>query len=495
VIRGSILSRVVLLAGAAFAFSPVLTATPLQEPESAGESSDDGGAKKEEESDDEAEERWFAVIGGDVHTGTGAFLRGATVLSRNGKVHSIGYDVEIPPDAKRLDATGFHVYPGIVAISSQGLVGNAGSDFEDTLDPFNTRMILGLASGITTSGVAGTAVKLRRFSIKNAVVREKIFTILSWTDRNPAGKRSLREKFQKAAEYLRQYRDWEEKVKKDKELKEPAKKDIDTTVISVLRGETMAKFTANDRDDLLGIARLAQEFGFRPVVEGCMEGWTVADELGRAGTYAIVTPRDRRPKDEQLAADGGSNIQNAAILRRSGVQIAVTPASESVDLGGIVGRDIMAIAIEADFAVRGGLTEEAALAAITVVPARIMGISHRVGTLEVGKDCDLIVTDGDLLHYKTFVQYAVVDGKLAYDKEKELFFAHIRPRPVSPAAERKLDKGETEAAPAEHKVEEDGEKDAKKDESKKDEDEKEDGGKDEKKDGDEKDGRARGERS
>jgi hypothetical protein len=93
----------------------------------------------------------------------------------------------------------------------------------------------------------------------------------------------------------------------------------------------------------------------------------------------------------------------------------------------------MHLPIEADFAVRGGLSEQAALESITIVPARIMGVSHRVGTLAVGKDCDAIVTDGDILHYQTFVQYAVVDGKLAYDKQDELWFAHIRPRAEKPA--------------------------------------------------------------
>src|SRR5262249_8804616 len=178
-----------------------------------------------------------------------------------------------------------------------------------------------------------TAVKLRRFSVKEPVVREKLYATLSWSDRNPGGKRSLREKFQKAADYLRQFRDWEEKVKKDKDLKEPAKKDVDSSVLTVLKGETLAKFTSNDRDDILGIARLAQEYGFRPVVEGCTEGWTVAGELGRAGAYAIVTPRERRAKDEQLVAEAGSNIKNAAILHQAGVQVAVIPATESVDLG------------------------------------------------------------------------------------------------------------------------------------------------------------------
>ena len=88
----------------------------------------------------------------------------------------------------------------------------------------------------------------------------------------------------------------------------------------------------------------------------------------------------------------------------------------------------MHLPIEVGFAIRGGLPEDAALASVTTVPARLLGVSHRVGTLEVGKDCDLIVTDGDLLHYQTFVQYTVVDGDIVYDKQDELFFAHIRPR-------------------------------------------------------------------
>jgi imidazolonepropionase-like amidohydrolase len=404
----------------------------------------DAGADESEEKD--GEERWFAILNGEVHTGTGAVLRGATVLARNGKIQEIGYDVVVPPDAKTLDARGLLVYPGIVAVSSQGLIGSASSDLEDTVDPFNPRMTLGLAAGITSTGLSSTAAKLKRFSVGGVVMRDKIYTTLSWSNRNPSGKRSLREKLQSASAYLRKFRTWEEKVKENKELKEPAKKGVDTSILSVLKGESTAKFVANDRDDLLGIARLCTEFGFRPVIEGCVEGWTVADELGRAGAYVVVTPRDRRPKDEQLMSAGGSSIENAAILHRSGVQVAVIPSSEGVDLGGIVGRDIQAITIEAGFAIRGGLPEDAALAAITMVPARILGVSHRVGSLEVGKDCDAIVTDGDLLHYRTFVQYAVVDGKLAYDKEKELYFAHIRPRPAPPA-EKKLDKGETKEEP------------------------------------------------
>jgi hypothetical protein len=114
------------------------------------------------------------------------------------------------------------------------------------------------------------------------------------------------------------------------------------------------------------------------------------------------------------------------------VQIAIKPGSTNFDLGGITGRDLLALPVEAGFGVRGGLSEAAALDSITIVPARILGVDHRVGSLQVGKDMDAIVTDGDILHYQTFVQWAVVAGELVYDKQEEIFFAHIRPRPERP---------------------------------------------------------------
>lgn len=445
------------------------------------------GAKKESGKDEaKKEDKWTAVVGGDVHTGTGEVLRGATILGKNGKIEAIGYDLEIPKDAKIHKVDGMRVYPGLVAISSQGLLGNGGGEFDDTIDPFNSRMILGLAAGITTTGTGSAAVKLKRFTVDGATVNERLFSVFSYSGRNPRTKSELREKFAEGARYLREYREWERKVKEQKDLPEPKKSGVDGQVLSVLRGETLAKFNASDRDDLLGIARLAQEHGFRPVIEGCQEGWTVADELGRAGARVILTARDRRSKDEQQAAAGGTTIENAAILHKAGCMVAVTPPTEAVDLGGLEGRDIRMLTIEAGFAVRGGLPEKAGLEAITIVPARIMGISHRVGSLEVGKDFDVLVTDGDILHYATHVQWAFVDGRMVYDKEKELYYAHIRPRPQEA---KKLDAGETAGeAKKEGEPVEGGDADAKKEGESKDGEKKPDEKKpDEPKEGEKKD--------
>ncbi len=434
------------------------------------------GETEEEKEIDSADDKWFAVTGADVYTGTGTVLRGATVLAKNGVIKKIGYELDMPAEFELLDATGFRVYPGLVAIGSFGLF-EGSSDLENTFNPFNQPLILALASGLTSAVQGNEAGKLKRGELDGIVLSKRVFVSDSFSTSSPSAKRSLREKLEAGASYLRKYRQWEEDVKTDKELKEPSKKGVDLTYVQVLKGEARLKFQANARTDLLEIANLGLQYGFRPVIEGCGEGWTVADHLGRAGVTAIVTPRYRDNKDEALVHEGGSSIENAAILHRSGVQVCVVPASKGVDLGGIVGRDIMHLPIEAAFAVRGGLPEDAALQSITIVPARLIGVDHRIGSLEVGKDCDLLVTDGDILHYQTLVQWTVVDGKIVYDKQKELYFAHIRPRPESALApEKKIDAGETDPAaqPEEEKKGDEPKDEEKKDEEKKDEGE--DGG-------------------
>ena len=462
---------------------------------------EDEEASEEEEEDD----RWFAIVGGDVYTGHGGVLRGATVVSKNGVIEEISHDPYLPEGTEKLDARGMRVYPGLVALSAssritRGLfsaadlapvedpeeVGNfdelhpdhssphepstgfpghievgdrltelaAGdpADIEETFDPFSEFMVLALATGITAAEQSDAAVKLKRGEIDDVLMGEKHLASVTWSIRNPSSIRTAKEKFAAAAAYLREYRAWEERG--DKDEKEPAKKGVDTNVLRILRGERMARFNADYREDLLGIARLAQQYGFRPVIYGCREGWTVADELGRAGAYAVVTPRTTRVKDEELVREGGSSIENAAILHASGVQVAIVPGNTSFELGGITGRDLIHLPVEAGFAVRGGLSEQAAFQALTIVPARILGVEHRVGTLEQGKDLDAIVTDGDILHYQTFVQFAVVHGKKVYDKQEELFYAHIRPRTELPP----LDPGEE--PPAEEGPENEGDEDA-----------------------------------
>jgi len=519
----------VLATCAAFLQAPVCALSSALHVDDKDKAADDD-AKKEDE------DQYFALVGGDVYTGTGAVLRGATILSKNGVIEDIGYNLYLPEETETLDVSGMRVYPGMVALNSTTRItsgsffaepdaepdaeadpdapmadplewdthyglddgafmgtdqdaghvkeGEHGEDMgdedsletqateaaitafdpelasriNDSFDPFSSYLVLSLATGITTVDQSGAAVKLKRDEIKDVLMKEGNLVSLQWSINSPASIRTIREKFATTAAYLRDLRAWlalsSDERKETGQEKEPKKpRGTDTNVIKILTGEVSARFSANDREELLGIARFAQQYNFKPIIYGCIEGWTVAEELGRAGATAVVTPRARRPKQESLVRPGGSSIENAAILHAAGVQVAIIPASTNFSLGGMTGRDLLHLPTEAAFGVRGGLPEDAAFQAISLIPARILGVDHRVGTLEKGKDMDAIVMDGDVLHYETFVQWAVVAGKVAYDKQKELYFAHIRPRPEpakpEPKAEAESDaKDEAEAAPA-----------------------------------------------
>jgi imidazolonepropionase-like amidohydrolase len=92
---------------------------------------------------------------------------------------------------------------------------------------------------------------------------------------------------------------------------------------------------------------------------------------------------------------------------------------------GILGQDLNTPHVDAAYTVRGGLADHKALRTITLDSARMLGVADRVGSLEAGKDADVLILDGDPLHYRTFVETALVNGKVVYEKAKEPFYSHI----------------------------------------------------------------------
>jgi len=183
------------------------------------------------------------------------------------------------------------------------------------------------------------------------------------------------------------------------------------------------------RDDVFafGATPVTLQGGQTIEIRGAWEGWTVAPQMGRAGVSAIITPRDRVMRDERDNRANGSSIENAAILHAQGVPLAIVPSNTAITTWGVAGRDLLHLAIEAGFGIRGGLPQDAALKAVTIDAARILGVDHRVGSIEIGKDADFAITDADILHYMTLVRWTVVNGRIAYDKEKDSLYKHIRP--------------------------------------------------------------------
>lgn len=377
---------------------------------------------------DKPDDRYFAVTGATVHTVSGPVLEQPTVLCKNGKIFAIGYELEVPEEAEVLDATGYHLYPGLVAVSSSGLLGSEPP--EDNSDPFSLSMALGLAGGITTAVVDDTAAKLTYGTLEDHTLKRDLFFSLTYSRSAPSARARFRKTLERVRQYMRDYEAYEERKKEDPEAKEPDKswlKGEYEGALKLLKHERVAVTSANSMQDLRDLANLAQQYGFRLVIRGAVEAWTVAPELARAGVRVIITPRTRQDPDERLNRPNGSSIENARILYDHGVSLAILPLGSRISTSGLAGRDLMHLPMEAAFAVRGGLPADVAVRAVTLDAARILGIDHRVGSIEVGKDADFAIVDGDLLHYMTLVRWTVVNGRVAYDKQEDSLLDHIRP--------------------------------------------------------------------
>ena len=390
---------------------------------------------------------YVAISGGDVHTGSQGVLKGATVLLKDAKIHRIGHDLELPEGTTRHDVTGKVVMPGFVAASSRGL-GLSGFNVQkiaDSLDPYQETLKLALACGITTAfaesgagmfggrseGPAATnaVIKMSWGDLdRMLVVEPAAINFSSWINGSPSLRYEMRENFRKGREILEKIRDYEARRAAGKlamNEQAPSTGSLDPYV-KVLRGDLPARISASSAEQIASALSLVKEFRFRAVLLDVHEAWTMAEEIGRARCACVITPRLRRSEDKRSNRPSGSSIEQAAILRKAGVRFAIVPLQERIDIGGLAGRDLQTLPLEAAFAVRGGLDEKTALEAITLAAAEALGVDHRVGSLEEGKDADVIVLDGDPLDYRTFVEMTFVNGKLLYEKEKSPYFQHLK---------------------------------------------------------------------
>lgn len=387
----------------------------------------------------EKKDHYFAVINGLVHTVAGSVLDGATILCKNGKIVEIGRTVALPPETEVLDATDRFVYPGLVVASPASSIHGAEPP-EDSTDVFSLGLEVALVGGITTALAGNTAAKLTFGSVEDIVIRRNIYIPLSYDRGAYEARRELRADLDRVRQYLRDLRKHEIELETNKDAKPPEKewlRDKYERYFKLLKRESVAVVSASQAADLIDVCDLARQYGIRIVVRGAHEGWIVADELGRAGVSAVVSPRRNVPRDYTLNRENGSTIENAKILHDRGVMVAIVPETVSAlpFIVGVGGRELLHLNMEAAFAVRGGMTNDEALRAITIDAARILGVDDRVGSLEVGKDADMVITDGDMLSFMTQVHHTIVNGRIAYSKTADTLYAHIRPsgKPEEPA--------------------------------------------------------------
>jgi imidazolonepropionase-like amidohydrolase len=383
-----------------------------------------------------------------LYTGTAAApIENATLVVTDGKIALVAGgkqpgNAAVPEGAEEIDLEGAVVIPGLVDTHSHiGIYpkpsvpahgdGNEmsgpvqpGLRALDAIDPNDPGLKMALAGGVTTANImpgSGNViggqtlyVKLRGGTVEAMRVvgrlddgTEVVGGLKMANGENPKGYGRTRqqapftrmkiaalqrEQFVKAKEYMA-------KKSPDRDLAlEP--------LVEVLKKKRTVHFHCHRADDLLTAVRLAEEFGFELVLQHATEGYRVADVLAKKKIPVSLTLVDSPGGKAETI---GLLEENAAVLEKAGVPVAIntddfiTESRFYLRTGSI--------------AVRGGMTEAAALKALTLTPARLMHLDHRVGSLEKGKDADFVVLSGRPFSVYTKVRQTWIDGKKVFDAE------------------------------------------------------------------------------
>lgn len=179
-------------------------------------------------------------------------------------------------------------------------------------------------------------------------------------------------------------------------------------LVEVLERKRVVHHHTHRHDDILTVLRLADEFNFRVVLHHVSDGWEVADEIAAAGApCSIIVIDSPGGKQEALGVD----FRTGGILERAGVSVSFHTDDYITDSRLFLRSPALGV--------RAGMSREAALRAVTLEAAKQLDLDHRIGSLEVGKDADLAILDGDPLSVYTLVNETWVEGELVFDFSRE----------------------------------------------------------------------------
>ena len=354
------------------------------------------------------EEETVALTNLRILTVTKGEIASGTIVLKGGKISAIGAEVKPPAGARVVDGKGLVAFPGLVHPHSRlgfpdGPMGSVGVTPQhlayDELNPSLDVYTLASRTGVTTfvlqptgSGIAGQAavVKPGGWTREDLVLEKSALLRIALPPGTP-GKEALRQALDGARKVI------------EAEKKPPAPKPDErmATMARFLKGDLPAIVEVSTPADLLHFWQVMEPFGeFKPriVFAGPPDLHKAASELGARKARVILRPM------VALAPFTRERINPAAELARAGAQVALTPPSDSSEgLHGYLFR--------VGELVKYGLPREAALRAVTIVPAEIAGIDQRVGSLEAGKDADLLLFTGDPLSPESRLHEIYINGK------------------------------------------------------------------------------------
>ena len=363
-----------------------------------------------------------------------------TVLIADGRILELGTDVTVPADAEIIDAQGAQLTPGLVdahvhlGVHPEGDGGGASDTNEmtgvnqaavrtlDAIDPFEEGWDAALAGGVTTVNVnpgsgnpiGGQATTLHTFGriVDRMVLREPagVKSALGENPKRVYGEKKqtpstrlgnakvIREAFVAAQNYMAQ----QERAEADGK---PFDRDLTKeTLAKVLRREMPWRQHCHRADDVVTAVRLADEFGYDLVIDHGTEAHKVADLLAEKSIPVLLGPLFTTKSKMELR---GRSIANAAKLAAAGVEISLITDHPVIPIGFHVH--------QASLAIREGLDRETALKAITINPARALGVDGEVGSIVVGKRADLVLWSGDWADTMSRPTRVLIDGQTVFE--------------------------------------------------------------------------------
>lgn len=377
-----------------------------------------------------AQAQTTAITNARIHTISGPVIENGTIVIRDGRIAAVGADVAVPENARVIDGAGRVVTPGFFdASTSLGIVEIGGVEgtndastsnarltaafnVADALNPLATAIPVTRVEGITRAVVVpggfqsilrgqGILIHLDGERASDMIVRNAIgmYATLGESGASRAGGSRaaamllLREALQDARDYGANRNAFQQGSRREYAL---SRLDLDA-LQPVLRREVPLIVSVNRAADILTVLRFAREENVRIILSGAEEGWMVADEIEAANVPVILNSMNNIPGFDNL----GATLENAARLYAAGV---------TVMLSSFDGSNVRNLRQVAGNAVSYGLPYEAALAAVTRVPAEVFGIGNRYGTLEVGRDADLVVWSGDPFEFATSADVVFIRG-------------------------------------------------------------------------------------
>lgn len=364
---------------------------------------------------------------------------GCILLGDDGKIAAIGKNLSAPEGAQIIDAAGRLVTPGCVEAHCHIGLDNEclrweGADYNESTDPVTPQMraidsfnpldgmiAAAIQGGVTTACagpgsanvVGGTFVtaKLVGKRIDNMILTENAAMKCAFGEnpKNVYGQNKKSPKTRMAvAAILRELLFKARNYQQAKDAgKEPAFDMKLEAMLPVMRGEIPLKAHAHRADDIFTSIRIAKEFGVKLTLDHCTDGALIADELGKEGFPALVGPSFGSKSKPELSH---KTYETAGVLHKEGVKVCIITDAPVITIENLP--------MCAGFAARSGLPMEEAWKAITINPAEVLGVADRIGSLEPGKDADIVIWKDDPLRCiggDAFM--TIVDGKIVYTAE------------------------------------------------------------------------------